>query len=304
MRFKTLYVSFIFVLSLLLFTGCSDARQESDASHLAQTPQTVLALSSSIGEMWLLAGGELAGVTSDAVGERPLDLPEDIAILGSIKDPSLETIFSLQPDLVLLSPDISSHVSIADTLQDAGISAYMAKVETLDEYLATLEYFSKLTGDSDSYEKNGENVKAEVEVLLAQLDQMDRNSQKTALFLRAYSTGVKAKAREHTVCTILEDIGIENIAAKEGFPLEDLSMEAIVEADPDYILVVAMGDEESARAAMESSLLSNPAFKNLSAVQNDRLIFLSKDLYHYKPNHRWGEAYETLLEIFYPQTFH
>lgn len=109
----------------------------------------------------------------------------------------------------------------------------MAKVETLEEYLKTLEDFTQITKDAESFERSGERIKLEVESLLGRLNEEKQEQRVTALFLRAYSTGVKVKAREHTVCTILEDIGVENIAARDGFPLEELSMEAILEADPD-----------------------------------------------------------------------
>ena len=33
-------------------------------------------------------------------------------------------------------------------------------------------------------------------------------------------------------------------------------------------------------------------------------IVLPKDLFHYKPNNRWGESYQYLGEILYPELFH
>lgn len=111
--------AFILSCALLLTAGCNNALPAFDQAaegsgviivtdSIRQTvevqpaPQTVLALSSSIAEIWLLAGGQLAGVTSDATGERELGLPDNIAILGTVKDPSMESILALTPDLVLL----------------------------------------------------------------------------------------------------------------------------------------------------------------------------------------------------------
>ncbi|NMB09003.1 MAG: ABC transporter substrate-binding protein [Tissierellia bacterium] len=48
---------------------------------------------------------------------------------------------------------------------------------------------------------------------------------------------------------------------------------------------------------------SNPAWSTLSAVKNDRYIILPKDLYMFKPNHRYAEAYEGLAKILYPEVF-
>lgn len=125
----------------------------------------------------------------------------------------------------------------------------------------------------------------------------------TALFLRAFSTGVKVKARDHVVCDILADIGADNVAA--GNPaLEELSLEAIIAADPQFLFVVTMGsDEEKALAAFDALLASNPAWGTLTAVQEGRVYVLPRELFHYKPNARWAEAYKYLLAILYPDLY-
>lgn len=311
--------SAILVCIFAILCGCSipaSTTQASDAEssvtvtdcasklvEVKKSPQSVFALSSSFAEIWLLAGGELSGVTDDALSERGLNLPEDVQVLGTVKDPNVELILSEQPDFVILSQDIASHTEISETLDKAGIPHYMAKVETLEDYLKALGDFVSITGDESMFYENGELVKKEVDSLLAKLPEESPNTRKKALFMRAFSTDVKVKARDHTVCYILEDIGVENIAAREGFPLEELSVEAILEADPDYIFVVAMGDEEAAKAFLDKMLAENPAWNSLSAVQNDNMIMLAKNHYHYKPNRRWGEAYETLLKIIHPEIY-
>ena len=45
----------------------------------------------------------------------------------------------------------------------------------------------------------------------------------------------------------------------------------------------------------------NPAWQSLSAVQNGRYVILPGELFHYKPNKRWGESYEYLADILYPE---
>ena len=59
---------------------------------------TVVSLYGSFAETWELAGGELAGVTEDAVEERHMDLGEGVETIGSVKSPNLEAILALDPD--------------------------------------------------------------------------------------------------------------------------------------------------------------------------------------------------------------
>ena len=53
-------------------------------------------------------------------------------------------------------------------------------------------------------------------------------------------------------------------------------------------------------AYMADTFESNPAWSGLSAVKNGRYLLLPRDLFHYKPNARWGESYAYLANILYP----
>ena len=82
--------------------------------------------------------------------------------------------------------------------------------------------------------------------------------------------------------------------------LDSLSLEAIIKDDPDFIFVTTMGaDEEKALQNLNDTLMSSAAWTELTAVKNNRFYILPKALYHYKPNAKWGEAYENLAEILY-----
>ena len=126
--------------------------------------------------------------------------------------------------------------------------------------------------------------------------------QPSVLLVRAYSSGAKAKGADNLAGVILEDLGAENLVSRYESLLEDLSMETIIAADPDYIFITTMGSsDEDAMAYMEQTFQQNPAWSGLSAVQNDRYILLPRDLFHYKPNARWGESYAYLANILYPK---
>ena len=79
-------------------------------------------------------------------------------------------------------------------------------------------------------------------------------------------------------------------------------MEAILQADPECIFIVLQGsDQEKARQTLEKAVLSNPAWQQLRAVQQNKCYYMDQQLYNVKPNARWGEAYEGLAEILYGQ---
>ncbi len=313
-KISIFYIVLIISLFSLILTGCKAQTKEDavityyysftdsldNTVNLKDKPQRVVSLVGSYAETWILAGGNLMGVTDDVISERKMDLPSGTNIVGTIKEPNVEEIIALSPDFVLLSPDIESHVKISETLKTSNIPFAFFKVEHFDDYLNMLKVCTDITGNKELYDRNGLAVKKQIEDILAKINQKNNPE---ILFLRAFSSGVKAKNDDNMACRILSDLGTVNIASKHESLLEDLSMEVIIEEDPDYIFVVTMGDSEEALKTLKDGIQKNPAWNGLSAVKNDRYIVLPKELFHYKPNARWGESYEYIAKILYPEEF-
>ena len=262
----------------------------------------VVATYGSFAEAWLLAGGELCGVTQDALEQRDLGLPEDIAVVGTVKEPNAEEIIALEPDLVLLASDITTQADIRDVLENAGLACAFFQVDTFADYAFMMEQLCAVTGREDLYEENVTQVGQQIEE--AQANAALSSTRPNVLLIRAFSTGIKAKTDDELAGAILKDLGAHNIADDHPSMLEDLSLEEVIAADPDYIFVTTMGDEQKALDYLNGLIQQNPAWSELSAVKEDRYIVLPKDLFHYKPNNRWGESYQYLGEILYPQLFH
>lgn len=262
----------------------------------------VVAAYGSFAEAWLLAGGELCGVTQDALEQRDLGLPEDIAVVGTVKEPNAEEIIALEPDLVLLASDITAQAEIRDVLENAGLACAFFQVDTFADYAFMMEQLCAVTGREDLYEENVTQVGQQIEE--AQANAALSSTRPNVLLIRAFSTGIKAKTDDELAGAILKDLGAHNIADDHPSMLEDLSLEEVIAADPDYIFVTTMGDEQKALDYLNGLIQQNPAWSELSAVKEDRYVVLPKDLFHYKPNNRWGESYQYLGEILYPQLFH
>jgi iron complex transport system substrate-binding protein len=262
----------------------------------------VVAAYGSFAEAWLLAGGELVGVTQDALEQRDLGLPEDIAVVGTVKEPNAEEIIALEPDLVLLASDITAQADIRDVLENAGLACAFFQVDTFADYAFMMEQLCAITGREDLYEENVTQVGQQIEE--AQANAALASTRPNVLLIRAFSTGIKAKTDDELAGAILKDLGAHNIADDHPSMLEDLSLEEVIAADPDYIFVTTMGDEQKALDYLNGLIQQNPAWSELSAVKEDRYVVLPKDLFHYKPNNRWGESYQYLGEILYPQLFH
>ena len=295
---KRLCLLFIALLLLPFFAGAEGAALVDDrgAAIPAAAPQRVVSLYGSYAEAWAQAGGTLVGATEDAVSERGMDLGT-AQIIGTTKAPNFERILALDPDLVILSLDIAAQVSAAEVLEAAGVPCAAFRVDTWQDYARMMDVFTALTGRRDLYEAIIPPMQAAIGETIASAQAQNAP---TVLLLRAYSTGVKAKAEDNLAGAMLEDLGCVNIAARQPSLLEELTLEAIVVEDPDCIFISVMGgDEEAALAVVEETLGQNPAWQGLTAVKEGRVYVLPRDLFHYKPNARWAESYAFLYELLF-----
>jgi iron complex transport system substrate-binding protein len=286
--------SWLAVLAIALALLLSSCGRTPDVEKSeSKSPERVVALTGGLADLWILAGGNLAGAVEDTFSEY--GIPEDgIANIGGTHTFSLELILAINPDLVLASPDIPAHVKAEGVLAEAGIQVRSFKVESFPEYYETLGIFTELTGKSDLMAEYGDLVRKEIEEIV---NGVSGDSPKV-LLLRSSSAGVNARNSETMTGAILKDLGAENIA--DAGPLsENLSIEEIIRQDPDFIFAITMGDEEKAKEILNATLYEDPAWSSLGAVKRGKFITLPKDLFHLKPNARWAESYLIIKETLY-----
>ncbi|MBO4359448.1 MAG: ABC transporter substrate-binding protein [Eubacteriaceae bacterium] len=266
-------------------------------------PEKTAVLLGSFAETWLLAGGSLCATVRDSWDDYKLDLDESVVNLGSHGSVNMELLFESEADFIIASANTKAQVELMGTFEKAGIPVLYFSVNSFEDYLRMLKVCTEITGRDDLYQANGLDVKERADAVIAEaLDAAEKNGAPKVLFVRASAKTVKAKGSDDTVTGfILKDLGAINIA--DGSTLtDDLSIEKIIVEDPDFIFLVIQGDdEEGARKALSEQLTDNPAWAGLTAVKEGRVYFLPRDLYHFKPNARWDQAYEGIKDILYGQ---
>lgn len=264
-------------------------------------PERVAALIGSFADVWCLAGGHdsLVAAADDAWTSFDLGLGEEVVNLGAVKEPGLEALIASEPDLILASCNTAADLGLLETFETAGLCAAYFDVQTLDDYLNMLSICTQLTGCPENYELYGTAVREAADAAIAR----QTGKAPTVLCLRATGVSCKVKGSSDFVLgEMLADLGCVNIADSDESLLEDLSLEAIIAAEPDYIFAVLQGsDPTDAMRTLEQTLLQNPAWAELEAVREGRFYTLEHELYNLKPNARWGEAYEKLADILYPR---
>ncbi len=266
---------------------------------LEEKPQKVAVLFSSYADIWKLAGGEIGATVGESV-ERGI-APEGVLLVdsGAGKTIDIELLLAAEPDLVICSADLEGQIEAAEVLEEAGVAVAAFHVESFADYLRVLKICTGLTENPEAYAAYGQEIGAQIQQTIAQAqEKAGRQGKKRILFIRAGSSysATKAKtAKNHFACKMLEELGAENIADQAQTLLEGLSLEEILLQNPDYLFISTMGDEQAAREYMQS-LFAQPEWQQLDAVRRGNYTFLPKELFHFKPNAKWAEAYAYLAE--------
>ena len=305
-KYISIFLSFLLTLSLLSCSPTKSVESEGytffdDLGREVTVSQgdKIAACHASFADCWLLSGGKLVGVTSDAVEDHGLSVG-NAEIIGTAKTVNRESLVASGATVALLSADLTAHLELEKPLEALGIRCVYFKVDTFDDYARVMGHLTAITGREDLYDTHVTQVGERIDEIL---EKIPKNESRTLLLMRAYSSGIKAKSDDNLAGLILKEFGLKNIADSHPSLLEDMSLEHIVETDPDVIFVLTMGSEKSALAYLKENIESNEAFASLCAVRSGNYHVLPKELFHYKPNERWDESYEYLAKLLYGEKF-
>lgn len=281
------WICLVLALCLLLsLTACANKEKDADGSETAVTftddlgneitvdrPQQVACLTEGLAQLWNLAGGT-----------------QTVAAVTDQGEPDLQRLSDCQPELVLADCD-----RLPDGLKASKLKVACFRITTFDDYLRVLQICTLITGSQDNYDLYGEPVRAQIENAIVRAD----GTRPAVLCIRASGSGCAALCSEGNVLgEMLFDLDCVNIADGDTVLPEQLTPEAIAQADPDYIFLVE--DAAEAEQMPESTLLSSPEWESLRAVREKRFFLLDAAMYGRAPNAAWGDAYEALANILYP----
>ncbi len=298
MKRKILSLALVLCMSLSCFAACSkegDKAEETEAAFEAfeytdfygnkvtidKEPQKVVSVSPALTEIIfeLGAGDKLVGRTDYC------DYPDDalkVESVGEIISPDIEKIASLEPDIVLASSMFSEESYNA--LKDLGITVVVIRDEvTLDGMLSVISDTGLLIGEK----KAGEELAAKMKEELDKLGTGEVADDAPSVY---YVTGF-GEYGEYTPGegTFIDDIIKAGGAKNAGAAAVNwsFSLEALIEADPDYILIPAWGYDQ---------FISTEPYSSLSAVKNGNVIIVDPNIFE-RQGPRNLEAVQVIRDI-------
>jgi len=258
---------------------------------LEQAPARVVGMSASINEMLFAIGVTPVGATEG------MDYPPaaaDLPTFGSGYQPDLEALAALEPDLIIANAQLN--MQFMDQLE-----AIAPTLPVMTLTAADVPANIRLLGQATWRDTAADYVASSYEDFLALAGQLGAGKESPTVLIIVGTLGQPNYGKSSTYLgDMLARLGATNIAdgrEDQGpFPgYTQLSAEAILEADPDFIFTVTRG----VPTPLPELMAADPIWSSTSAFQNGHVYDLDSRLYVESPGPRFTEAMLNLYNLLY-----
>ena len=229
---------------------------------------------------------------------------EQAQTVGCRVNENLEAILKLEPDLVVAS--IATNNDVVQSLENMGIKVYIARSPR--NYQSMCEKIINLAVAVGEKPK-GEALIRSMDERMAQLEnrlsQLPKEKRKVAV---AFNFTSAMGRRGDLLDNMMTLAHVINGAAAVTPPVSEhgsvvISKEMVVNINPDVFLLPTWNyNKKQDVHGYAHTIKNDPAYKNVKAVQNNQIKFVS-DKYRYVASQHIVDAVEAIAKTVYPELF-
>lgn len=312
-------VSLLLVLAMMLVVGCQGNNTkpasaeptpavedskirfiESDGTELMfdKIPERIVVLSVATAEIMHKLGIPLVGMTSTSreLSEGLRNLPE----VGIPMRPDMEKIAELTPDLVIMSSNFKA--ANKDNFDKFGIKTYFLDNQKYSDTQKSIELLAKAFGKEDKVDDILKPIKFREEAILNSI----KDKEKPTVMVIFGTSEAFSMARDNSFAgEMVKILGANNVTdtlkvSDDLASMIPLSIEQVVELNPQVILRIAHGNPREVTKLYEKEFATNPIWKEIDAVKNNRVHDLSTELFFANPGLTAIDSLEELVKILFP----
>lgn len=215
--------------------------------------------------------------------------------VGNYFDPSIEKIIELDPDLVLTD---GQSEGILKELDGLGTAYLVIDPKNIDHILRDIELLGKILGAEERARKVTGDMQNKIADIVNQVKDA-RHPRVFYVFDAADLTQPWTAGPGSFADSLITMAGGENIAASAQDAWVQFSIEEVVSADPEIIIIdAAMGT-----ASIEpAKLKENPVWGEITAVKQDRIFIADGDLVN-RSGPRIIQGLEEMAKFIHPELF-
>jgi iron complex transport system substrate-binding protein len=214
--------------------------------------------------------------------------------VGGPKNPNLEQIVALHPDLVLVTKSLNRKETV-NALQTLGIPSYAQNAGTVEEIIASTQKLADLLGAGETGKAIGEELRERLNVLRGKLEGVEP----TRVLFIVWTEPLMSVGQKTFIADVLRKAGAVSIVdSEQDWP--KVSLEEVARIQPEYLVTTETPHTGSGSHGLED-LTSLPGWRLLQAVQNRRFALVNDVVT--RPSPRIILAIEELARQLHPNLF-
>ena len=252
------------------------------AVTLASPAQRIVSLAPHATELLFAAGAgtRVVGVMSGsdfppAATQRP--------VVGNANALDLERILALRPDLIVTWPYTTP--TQVDVLRAQGIAVFTTNPRTIDGIARDIERLGILANSSTV----ARDVAQRFRTRLAGLAERSAGKMIVRVFYQVSDVPLYTVGSDHLITQALKLCGAQNVFAPLTLPAPEISVEAVLAAEPDAIVA------GTAAAVTPLWLAQWKRWSDVPAVRGNRLFVVDANLLH-RPGPRFVDGVQQLCD--------
>ncbi len=213
--------------------------------------------------------------------------------VGGAINPSLETIASLHPDLVLVTKNLN-RLETVNALDSLGIPSYATDPHSVEAIIASTERLADLLGAPDTGTALGREMERRIAVTK---DRVAALPPRRVLFV-VWTEPLISIGKDTFIADALQHAGaVSVIESSQNWP--QINLEEVVHLQPEFLVFAEPHPEDAARTT--DKLADLPGWRILDAVKHRRYAVISDAVN--RPAPRIASAIEDLARQLHPEAF-
>ncbi|MFQ5762598.1 MAG: ABC transporter substrate-binding protein [Candidatus Bathyarchaeia archaeon] len=266
------------------------------AVDVGKPPERIVSLLPSTTEILFAVGVGDRVVGVDRYSDFPPQVAEGIrdgriTVVGGIADPSIETVIALEPDLVL-----AGHKGIQDevvnALESRGLTVVALDPSNVTQLYDSILLVGKVTGNMQQAEFVVSNMKEKVQSITGKTAGLP----KVRVYYEVWNDPLMTVGPGTWIHDLIGIAGGENIFADSSAAYPQISSEAVVELNPDVIILPTQ------HPMSLDDVGKRPAWSMVNAVKNGKVYTIDGDIIS-RPGPRIVEGLEQLARLIHPDAF-
>ena len=262
---------------------------------IEEEPERIVSLAPSLTEKIYALGLEDRLVAVTEQDNYPPEV-EEKAQVGTTREPNLEKIVELDPDLILAA-SVNPREKVSH-MEELGFKVVGLDARTLEGVIDNISRVGELTGSREEAEELTAELRGRKEDVISRVEGLSEE-ESPKVFYEVWRDPLTTAGPGTFINNIIKTAGGVNIAEDAEQQWPQYSLEVLFDKNPEVYLTTSHSWEEE---VTKESVKERDNFQQIKAVEEGRIYVLNPDIIN-RPGPRAIDALEQIAKALHPELF-